>query len=472
MTRSSAEDEQAIQTRRNRVALLAVSLGSAQAAMTLSSIQVSIPDIASDLDASAIEVSWIPMAFLLFNAIFILPIGRFADAFGRKRTFLLGMTLFGISNYIAGLAQSMESLLVFRALQGFATAMLHSTAMAIIASLFTGAQRTAALGIAAASIYFGLSFGPAFGGYLTEYFGWRSVFTIQLPISMLILLLAVRSLKGEWKSDEPLAVDWWGTMLFAASLTSLVVAISLPFGSSDTLWLRGVLLGFAVIVAWQFYRHLGRASSPLIRLQAVRGNPVFSSALCSAFFIYSGNYTLVFLTSLFMQYLLGLTPSTAGLFILLQPVTIAMVSLLVGRPRFAGLEKIMVAFGSALVAASFLLLIFVDSSTSLLWVSIALVVNGLGMGIFSAPNNSSAFGSVDSQRLSAASAILNLARYLGNMLGTGIVLLMMALLIGQESIAPENYSQLESVVRYAFSFAFVSASVAAAFGFRFYWQSR
>ncbi len=454
-----------------RIALIVVCLGSAQSAMTLSSIQIAIPDIARELRPSATMLSWIPMAFLLVNAIFILPMGRYADSVGRKKVYLAGMILFGVGNLLAGFADSIEWVVFCRAVQGISTAMLHATGMAIIASIYQDKERPAALALAASSIYLGLSFGPVAGGFLTEYFGWRSVFVAQVPVSLICVLLVLRYLKSEWKSEEPMPVDWPGVAILGVALTSAVFSIAESAKLSSQLHTVLVPTGLmlvACLAAWIFMQHLKRSPTPLIRWHSIRGNSVFVSSLSSAFFVYAGNYTMVFLMSLFLQFLFALTPSQAGLIILLQTLTIAAVSLFVGKLGSKTSDRALVCFGCGMVSVGFAILAFVDNSSALSIIVFAMILNGIGMGLFTTPNNNAALGAVNPQRLSAATAILNLARYLGNMLGTAIVMLLMVVFIGNADISPSNYPQLGSVVTLSFVFAMLATATASVLAYRAY----
>ncbi len=448
-----------------KVVLLVVSLGSAQSALTLASIQIAIPEITQEFQPSAVQVSWIPMAFLLANAISIIPMGRYADAIGRKRLFLTGMLLFALGNLLASIASSIEWLLACRALQGFATAMLHATGMAIIASVFPEAKRGKALGVAAAAIYLGLSMGPVLGGLLTEFAGWRSVFQVQVPLAILNCFLVVRYIRQEWRADEPIGVDWTGVFWLACMLGSLVVAASLP-ASEQQYQGQLLLLGAGIAAGVVLYYHLGRAHQPLVNLSAIRGNSTYLTSLGAAFFVYAGNYTAVFLVSLYLQFLVGLSPAIAGLTVLAQTLAIAVVSLFVSRLETRWAPHSIVGFGCGLVAISFAILSVVRPDGPLAIMVAALLLNGIGMGMFTTPNNSAALGSVNPQRLSAATAILNLARYLGNMLGTAVVLMLMAALIGQNSIQPDQYPALQKVVQYAFTFALLSAGMASFVSFK------
>lgn len=441
------------------LALAAISLGTAQAVLTLSAVQVAVPVLATQLNATAIQVAWIPLSFLLVNAVSILAAGRIADLHGRKRVYLAGTVLFAISNLLAAQASNIDSLLLYRALQGLATSMLHASGMAIIAGIFSDKHRAMALGIATAAIYFGLSLGPVLGGFATEYFGWRSTFLIQVPVSILCMALLLKVLKGEWRAEQAMPVDWAGTSLLGLALVPICVGlsiVSLPGYLTTSIFTMCLGLLCAVAFVWQ----QKRAASPLLRFAIIAENKPFMNSIRTAFFLYAGNYTMVFLMSLLLQFLLGLSPAQAGTLIVAQSLTIALCNLLSANLSSWVPERVLISVGCALVSCGFLILCTMSQPYPQHLIVLALVFNGIGMGLFTTPNNHAALSSVSVERLSSASAILNLARYLGNLLGTALVLTVMATVVGQETIQESNLGALSVAVKWSFSFALLCAIIA------------
>jgi Arabinose efflux permease len=147
-----------------------------------SSINIALPSIGMEFNASAILLGWIPTTYLLALAVCLVPFGRIADIYGRKRVFTWGIILFTVSSFLATMSFSMDMLLLFRVLQGAGSAMIFGNLFAIIASIFPASERGKALGITITGAFLGLFLGPVLGGFLTEYFGWRSIFFFNVPL--------------------------------------------------------------------------------------------------------------------------------------------------------------------------------------------------------------------------------------------------------------------------------------------------
>jgi MFS family permease len=161
----------------------------------LSSVNVALPDIASDLNLSAVAVSWVPTVFLMASAMFVLIFGRVADMYGRKKVFLIGAVTVIASSFMASMAGDSSQLLVARFLQGFGAAMLYATQMALISSVFPPQARGRAIGWVISLIYVGLAVGPLLGGVITEYFGWRPTFYLQIPLAFAVLYIGLFKVK-------------------------------------------------------------------------------------------------------------------------------------------------------------------------------------------------------------------------------------------------------------------------------------
>ncbi|HEX2975238.1 MAG TPA: MFS transporter, partial [Bacteroidales bacterium] len=146
-----------------------------------SAVNLALPAIGKELNANALSLGWVISSFILASAIFLLPFGRLADIVGRKKIFTLGIALFTLSTTIIIFAGSILWLIILRIVQGFASAMIFGTSLAIITSVFGPGERGKAMGINITAVYLGLSLGPVIGGLLTQYFGWRSIFAFLVP---------------------------------------------------------------------------------------------------------------------------------------------------------------------------------------------------------------------------------------------------------------------------------------------------
>lgn len=440
------------------VVLIIICISSFLTPVSLSGSFVAVPAISEDLHVSAVYASWIPAAFLLSNLLMMLPAGRLADQYGRKRIFLIGGVLFSVGSLIAGFSQTIEWLLFSRVIQGISSAMFFTTGMAIITSVFQQG-RGAALGWLVSSIYLGLTCGPLLGGWATEHFGWQSVFWFPLPLVLFVLVLAALKMKGEWRSAQADRLDFVGTGYMALGMIGSFVGISLIPDEQALLWLA---VGFAFVVI--FIRHCYTASSPLVRLSLVLGNKPFSRALAASMMVYASNYGLIFLLSLYLQYNRGMTPTTAGQVLMVQAVVMTLLAPLAGRLSDRYRPRLLATLGCLAMVAGLALLVVTVGPTTPLWIIlICLVSFGIGFGLFSTPNSNSILGSVPPERLGMSSALLNLSRLLGQMFGTAVITLLMSLMIGQSKITPEHYAGLMEVVRWAVSLSLVFALAAAYF---------
>ena len=438
--------------------LIVVCISSFLTPVSLSGSFVAVPAISEDLHVSAVYASWIPAAFLLSNLLMMLPSGRLADQYGRKRIFLLGGMIFSIGSLIAGFAQNIEVLLFSRVIQGISSAMFFTTGMAIITSVFQQG-RGAALGCLVSSIYLGLTCGPLLGGWVTEYFGWQSVFWFPLPLVLLVLVLSAFTMKGEWRSAQADRLDLVGTLYMAIGMVSSFVGLSVLPDWKGGLWL---VLGVAFIVI--FIRHCYTAPSPLVRLNLVLGNKPFSRALAASIMVYASNYGLIFLLSLYLQYNRGMTPTKAGQVLMVQAIVMTILAPLAGRLSDRYRPRLLATLGClSMVAGLALLVVTVGPQTPLWIILICLMAFGIGFGLFSTPNTNSVLGSVPPERLGMSSALLNLSRLLGQMFGTAVITLLMSLMIGQAKITPEHYADLMEVVRWAVGLSLIFALTAAYF---------
>ncbi|MEE9367290.1 MAG: MFS transporter, partial [Pontiella sp.] len=183
-------------------ALIIASLSSFITPFMISSINIALPVIGKEFQVDAVLLSWVATAYLLAAAVSLVPFGKLADIYGRKKVYMIGMSLFTFTSFLSAVSISAPMLIVFRIFQGAGSAMVFATGIAILTSVYPPEERGKVLGIAVAAVYIGLSCGPFFGGFLTQHFSWRSIFLINIPFGVIILLLIFLKLKGEWAGAE------------------------------------------------------------------------------------------------------------------------------------------------------------------------------------------------------------------------------------------------------------------------------
>ncbi len=410
----------------------------------ISAINIALPAIQLELGANAVLLSWVATAYLLSAAVALVPSGRLGDIYGRKRVFLTGMVVFTVSSLLCSLAPSITLFIIFRIVQGVGSAMLFSTRLAILSSVFPPGERGFALGINVAAVYTGLSCGPFFGGLLTQHLGWRSIFLVNIPFCILIVILIVLKLKGEWAEARGEAFDIKGSVIYAITLIAAIYGVSrLPSLPGQALMLVSVV-GMAFFIKWEL-----SVPSPVFEVQLFRRNRILTFSCLSALINYSATYAVTFLLSLFLQYIKGLTPQQAGIVMVSQPVMMALFSPLAGRLSDKIQPRLLTSAGMALTAGGLVLLTGIGSDTTIVFIVVCLLLLGSGFGLFSSPNMNAIMSAVDRRHYGVAAGSVATMRLLGQMFSMGITTLIFALLIGRVQITPRAYPDFITSVRIA-----------------------
>ena len=438
-----------------RAAFAACTAASFLTPLMASSINLALPAISREFSMDALSLSWVATSFLLVAAMFLVPFGRLADIYGRKRVFVYGMILFTFSSFLCGFASSGSMLIALRALQGLGAAMIFATSMAILTSAYPAAERGKVLGINVAAVYTGLSVGPFVGGMLTHSFGWRSIFYANGLIGTVVCILVLWKLKSEWAESRGERFDVSGSLIYTVSLTLLMIGFSkLP----GVLGVCAVLAGMGGLVAFVAWEHT--ISHPLLDISLFSKNVVFGFSNLAALINYSATSAVTFLISLFLQYVKGLDPQQAGLILVAQPVMMAVFSPLAGRLSDSVEPRIVASIGMGLICVMLALMAFVGSGTPLTLITVYLLVLGFGFALFSSPNTNAVMSSVEKRWYGVASATLGTMRLTGQMLSMGIVMLIFAVTMGSTRITPEYYPAFLRSMQ----IAFVIFSVLSAIG--------
>lgn len=418
--------------------------------LTLSSVNVALPAIASDLALSALSVSWVPLAYLMANAMFILVFGRLADNLGHRRVFLLGCGALLISSVLAALSQNGAWLLSARFLQGFSAAMLYATQMAIVSSIYPGPQRGKAIGMVVAAVYVGLAVGPTLGGVVVEFAGWRVAFLVHLPLSLFVLLIGILRVKQEWRAEQPQPLDIPGAFLYCMWIAMFCGGVSLlpsAWGMVDIV--------LAALLLMVFLHHARRASNPLWDVTLFFANRVFTYSCAASLLMYSATYANAVLVSLYLQYLKDLPPSTAGLIMMTQPATMALLSPMAGRLSDQYEPRLLASLGMGLTLAGLIVLANLRVESDLALLIIALLLTGVGFSLFSSPNSNAIMSSVQKAHYGAASGALATTRVIGQLVSMALVTLAISIYLGDASLQQETQQRLENAISLSYTLAAV-----------------
>jgi EmrB/QacA subfamily drug resistance transporter len=410
-----------------------------------SAVNIALPTIGNQFHMDAIALSWVATAYLLASAIFLVPFGKIADIYGRKKIFLWGLALFGAASLVMTFVATEQQMIAVRVFQGIGSAMIFGTSVAILTAVFPPGERGKALGIYITSVYLGLSVGPFFGGILTDVFGWQSIFYINVPIAIAAIFLVLWKLKGEWMECAGEKFDLSGSVLYSIALVSLMYGFSiLPEVTGGVL----VVAGFILIGVFVWYEQ--RQDCPVLNMQLFFKSRIFAFSNIAALINYSATYAIAFLLSLDLQYTKGFSAEHAGFIIVAAPVVQVLVSPFAGRLSDRYDSQIISSIGMGFTALGLFLLIFLTETTPLWYIIMVLAILGLGFGLFSSPNTNAIMSSVEKKYYGVASGINGTMRLLGQMLSMGIAMMLFAIVIGQVEITPQYYAQFTTSLHYAF----------------------
>ncbi|MEO0086560.1 MAG: MFS transporter [candidate division WOR-3 bacterium] len=416
-----------------------------------SSINIALPAISKEFKMSPILISWVPTIFLLSSASFLIPFGKIADSYGKKRIFLLGIIIYTITSFFSCFSFSPFFFLIVRFLQGLGAAMIFSTAIALLSLFFPIGERGRALGINVSATYFGLSSGPFLGGILTYYFNWRSIFIFNGIIGLIIIFLTILKLKIKEKEIKSIKFDYLGFILY--SLTIILIMLGFTFLPK---LIGFLLISICFLLFFFFIIHQSKTIEPILDIKLFKNNPVFTFSNLAAMINYSATFGISFLLSLYLQYLRNFDSQKTGLILISQPLTMAIFSPFMGMLSDRKEPRIIASLGMALIAFSLFLLSFINKDLKIFFLIIWLFILGFGFALFSSPNTNAVMSSVKKDFYGVASATLATMRMLGQMFSMGIIISIFALVIGEANFDKNNYFLLLKSIRIIFSiFAFL-----------------
>lgn len=432
---------------RNKI-LLVATLSSFLAPFMGSALNLAIPDLGKDLNDNVLMLNWVITSFLLVSAAFLLPFGRLADMYGRRRIFLFGLGGFALSSCLCGLANSLSLLLVFRFLQGLGATAIFSTGMAILTAAFPAEQRGRVLGLNAAAVYVGLTIGPVMGGYITHFLGWRSIFFLVFLIGGLAMWVAYQWLPDDWAPPpEGSRYDFTGAIIIALSIMALIYGTSTITTDVIGPWIAGA--GCLGLVG--FVRHQSRVESPLLDIRALKGNVTFVFANLAALINYMATFSTGYLLSLYLQIVRNLGPGEAGTILLIQPLVMAMLSPLAGKLSDRFQPRIVSSVGMLITAVGQIILFTINDVTPLVFIAANLLLLGVGFALFASPNTNAVMSSVKRGDYGVASSTLGTMRLVGQALSMGIVSFLFAYYLGKARITPAMAPELLVSIKVAYA---------------------
>jgi EmrB/QacA subfamily drug resistance transporter len=383
-------------------------------------VNVALPSIGHDLNASVSGLQWTIDAYTLVLASLLMLSGSTADRLGRKRIFQLGLGLFSVGSLLCSLAPNLGLLIAFRMVQAIGGSMLNPVAMSIIRNTFTDArERAAAIGIWGAVIGFSLALGPVVGGALTDSIGWRSIFWVNVPIGVAAIILTARYVP-ESRAPRPRRVDPIGQLLVIALLSTLTYAIiegpAAGWTSARTVGVFAAsVVALLILLPYETRRH-----DPLVAVGFFRSAPFAGATVIAvAAFAALGGY--LFLNTLYLQEVRGLSPLSAGLYTLPLAAITVVASPLSGRVvgRLGSRPSLLI--GGIGIAVGSLMLTGLTSHTEVWLLLLSYLVFGLGFGVINAPITNTAVSGMPPAQAGVAAGIASTSRQVGQSLGVAVI---------------------------------------------------
>jgi EmrB/QacA subfamily drug resistance transporter len=382
-------------------------------------LNVGLPTIREELDASSSQLQWIVDSYLLVFAGFLLAAGSLGDRFGRRRALLAGLVTFGLGSILAAISDTATTLIASRALMGLGAAGIMPTTLSILTNIFPARERPKAIAAWAAVSGLGIAIGPISGGFLIEHFAWSSIFLINIPI-VIACLAGALALVPESRDPESPRIDVAGTLLSIAGLSAIVWGlIEAPErGWGEPLILSAFTAGAATIAAFIAWER--RTDHPMLDVRVFR-NLRFSAASISITFVFFALMGVMYFLTTYLQSVLGFSALEAGLRML--PIAAGMIvasKLSVAMTRRLG-TKITVATGLAHVAGSMLLIAGFDTGTGDIQIAMALGTMGQGIGLAMSPATDAIMSSLPRAKAGIGSAMNDVVREVGGTLGIAVL---------------------------------------------------
>ncbi len=399
--------------------LTAVCTGVFMLLLDITIVNVALPDIQSELDASLSDLQWVIDAYALSLAALLLTAGSLADLYGRRRVFVIGLIIFTVGSIACGAAQDIFFLQLSRAFQGIGGAAMFATALALLASAFHGKDRGTAFGIFGATTGVAVAIGPVLGGVLTSGLSWRWIFFVNIPICLVALAVSLTRVV-ESKDPDAGSPDWFGFVSFSLALGALVYGL---IEAGQTSWgdqkvVLSLVASALLLVVFVISQLVQR--KPMFDLSLLR-KPTFTGGLIAAFGVSASIFSLLTFLVIYVQNVLGYSAVETGVRFLYLSVASFFAAAIAGRLTEHVPVKWLIAPGFLVLGIGLLLLRGIHTDSEWTHLIPGLIVTGIGIGMINPPLASTAVGVVPVARAGMASGVNSTFRQVG--IATGIAAL-------------------------------------------------
>lgn len=394
-------------------------------------IVLGVPAIASEFGMNNVFQNWIITLNALVIAIFTLPAGQISGKYGVKKSLIAGVAIYLLASIGACLSFSTEIFFIFRVFQGIGIAFSNVSAMAMVVQAVRPQNRGKALGFTVTGVYLAGSLSPVFCGFLVHNFGWRAMFYFTIPFLALCIALMILKIPKEWKTYEGSKIDTPGYLIYGIGITLFIYGFTNLMNSLGAI---SVILGVILLIIFGFYEL--KIESPAFNMNLFK-NMKFTSSNIAALCSYLAIASITTILNYHFQYVRGWNAQMSGLILIITPIIMALIAPNSGKLSDKIHPQKLAGIGMSIATITLIILIFLDASTPLYLLVIAMILQGIGMGLFSTPNTNAIMSSVPPNETPNASAAQSAMRTLGQTISMGLLTLVFAWVMGNLKLSSE-----------------------------------
>ena len=429
------------------VVLSVTTVGTFMSSLDSSIVVIGLPTILQQLHASIVHGIWIITGYSLMTTILLVILGRMADLYGRVRLYNLGFAVFTVGSLACALSQTGEQLVIFRFVQGSGAALIFANAVAIITDAFPKGELGMALGTNMMAINLGAVAGYTLSGIMITYFGWRSIFIINVPIGIFGTVWSYIRLKEIRVKPISQKFDFAGSILYCIGLSTILLALTIgdPGSVRNLAILAGGLVLFVVVIIIELKQKYPTLDLSLFKIR------LFAAANLTGFLNSLAFACGPFLRSLYLQLILGYSALKSGVILIPMEIVVFILSPVSGRMADRYGSRVLSSVGLALNASALIWFSTLTEKSSYTAVLVSLILFGFGRALFMPPNTSSIMGSVPAEKRGVANGIRMTLNMTGGVLSVPFSLLLMSLvmpydklstIVGSTQLNNANESQL------------------------------
>ena len=394
-------------------------------------IVLGVPSIASEFGMNNIVQNWIITIALLVVAVFTLPAGQISGKFSVKKSLVAGVLIFLLASIGACLSFSTESFLFFRVMQGIGGAFSNVASMAMVVQAIKPQNRGKALGFTVTGVYLAGSLSPVICGFLVYNLGWRSMFYFVVPFFVVCIALMIWKIPGDWKTYENDKIDSIGYLIYGLGILLFI------YGFTSLMNMTGkicAVIGFIMLIAFGYYET--RVNTPAFNMKLFK-NMKFTSSNIAALCSYLAIAAITTILNYHFQYVRGWNAQMSGLILIITPIIMAVMAPNAGKLSDRIHPQKLAAIGMSIATVTLVILMFLDANTPLYIIVIAMVLQGIGMGLFTSPNTNAIMSSVPPKETPNASAAQSAMRTIGQTMSLGLLTLIFAWVMGSLKLSSQ-----------------------------------